>query len=73
MSAQPEIDPVPFDADAACACGRVTAAVVTAGTKPRRRAADLMIAATALAAELPLYPTNPDDFAGLGGLIRWSR
>jgi predicted nucleic acid-binding protein len=30
---------------------------------------DLMIAATAMAAELPLYTTNPDDFAGLGHLV----
>jgi len=43
--------------------------VIAAGTKSRRRAVDLMIAATALAAELPLYTTSPDDFAGLGHLV----
>ena len=33
------------------------------------RAVDLMIAATAIAAELPLYTTNPDDFTGLDHLV----
>jgi predicted nucleic acid-binding protein len=67
--AEHEFDPIAFDADAARAYGRVTAAVVAAGRKPRRRVADLMIAATAIAAELPLYTTNPDDFAGLDQLL----
>lgn len=67
--AEHEFDPIPFDADAARAYGRVTAAVIAVGRKPRRRAADLMIAATAIAAELPLYTTNPDDFAGLSHLV----
>jgi predicted nucleic acid-binding protein len=67
--AEHEFDPIPFDADAARAYGRVTAAVIAAGRKPRRRAVDLMIAATAIAAELPLYTTNPGDFAGLGHLV----
>ena len=44
--AEREFDPIPFDTDAARAYGRVTAAVIAAGRKPRRRAADLMIAAT---------------------------
>jgi predicted nucleic acid-binding protein len=47
----------------------VTAAVVAAGRKPRRRVADLMIASTAIAEDLPLYTTNPDDFTGLGDLL----
>ena len=36
----------------------------------RRRVADLMIAATAMAEGLPLFTTNPGDFAGLEDLIR---
>ncbi len=67
--AEHEFDPIPFDTDAARAYGRVTAAVIAAGRKPRRRAADLMIAATAIVAELPLYTTNPDDFVGLDRLV----
>jgi predicted nucleic acid-binding protein len=67
--AEHEFDPIAFDADAARAYGRVTAAVIAAGRKPRRRVADLMIAATAIVAELPLYTTNPDDFVGLDHLV----
>jgi len=67
--AEHEFDPIPFDAEAARAYGRVVAAVVAAGRKPRSRSADLMIAATAIAAELPLYTTNPSDFAGLSRLL----
>jgi predicted nucleic acid-binding protein len=68
--AESEFDPVPFDAEAARIYGRVTAAVIAAGRKPRRRIADLMIAATAIAEDLPLYTTNPGDYAGLEKLIR---
>jgi predicted nucleic acid-binding protein len=67
--AEHEFDPIPFDTDAARAYGRVTAAVIVAGRKPRRRTADLMIAATAITAELPLYTTNPGDFTGLDHLV----
>ena len=35
--------------------GRVTAAVIAVGRKPRRRTADLMIAAIAIAEDLPLF------------------
>ena len=68
--AESEFDPVPFDAEAARIFGRVTAAVIAAGRKPRARAVDLMIAATAIAEGLPLYTTNPADFTGLEALIR---
>jgi predicted nucleic acid-binding protein len=67
--AENEFDPIPFDSEAARAYGRVTAAVRAAGRTPRRRTADLMIASTAIAAGLPLFTTNPGDFAGLGGLL----
>jgi predicted nucleic acid-binding protein len=67
--AESEFDPISFDAEAARVYGRVSAAVVAAGRKPRRRIADLMIAATALAEGLPLYTTNPGDYAGLDKLI----
>jgi predicted nucleic acid-binding protein len=63
-------DPLPFDAGAARAYGRIYASVVAAGRKARgRRAVDLLIAATALAHGLPLYTRNPDDFAHLDDVI----
>ncbi len=62
--------PLPFDADAARAYGRVYAAVIAAGRKARgARAVDLMIAAIACSVELPLYTRNPNDFAALEGLV----
>jgi predicted nucleic acid-binding protein len=68
--AESEFDAVPFDAEAARIFGRVTAAVIAVGRKPRARAVDLMIASTAIAEGLPLYTTNPDDFTGLDSLVR---
>jgi predicted nucleic acid-binding protein len=63
-------EPLPVDSAVARAYGRVYAAVAAAGRKTRgRRALDLLVAATALAAELPLYTRNPDDFAELDGLV----
>ncbi|MPZ28167.1 MAG: PIN domain-containing protein [Micromonosporaceae bacterium] len=67
--AESEFDPLPFDAEAARAFGRVTAAVLAAGRKPRPRVPDLMIASVAIANRLPLYTTNPDDFTGLSRLL----
>ncbi len=68
--AEATFDPLPFDAAAARAYGRVWAAIHSAGRKARgRRAVDLMIAATAIAAGLPLYTRNPGDFAGLSDLL----
>jgi predicted nucleic acid-binding protein len=63
-------DPLPFDADAARAYGRVYAAAVAAGRKAGGpRAVDLLIAATALANALPLYTRNADDFRFLDDLL----
>jgi len=62
--------PLPFDADAARAYGRIYAAVAAAGRKARgAQAVDLMIAAVACSVELPLYTRNPKDFAALDGLV----
>lgn len=63
------VEPMPFDGDCARAYGRIYAAVAAAGRQPRWRAADLLIAATALAAGIPLYTRNADDFRGLEELI----
>jgi predicted nucleic acid-binding protein len=68
--AESEFDPVPFDAEAARIYGSLTAAVIAAGRKPRRRTADLMIAATAITEGLPLFTTNPGDYAGLEALAQ---
>ncbi|MEV6322212.1 type II toxin-antitoxin system VapC family toxin [Nocardia sp. NPDC051787] len=57
-------DPLPFDAAAARQYGLIAAGVIAMGRKPRRREADLMIAAVAAANRLPLFTTNPDDFRG---------
>ncbi|MGI9052481.1 MAG: type II toxin-antitoxin system VapC family toxin [Ilumatobacteraceae bacterium] len=63
-------DPLPLDANAARAYGRIYAAVTAAGRKARGpRVVDLLIAATALANDLPLYTRNPDDFRLLDGLV----
>lgn len=68
--AEATFEPFPFDADAARAYGLIYAAVVTAGRKARgARAVDLLIAATASAAQLPLYTRNPDDFKTLEHLV----
>ena len=63
-------DPLAFDGDAARAYGRVFAAVTAAGRKARgARAVDLLIAATALANDLPLYTRNGADFRVLDKLL----
>lgn len=68
--AEAAFDPLPFDTDAARAYGRIFSAVVAAGRKARSaRAVDLLIAATALAASLPLYTRNGEDFLALDGLV----
>lgn len=63
-------DPLPFDADAARAYGRVFAATRAAGPSGRTRLADLLIAATAAANDLDLYTRNQADFVGLGDIVR---
>ena len=68
QQAESDFRPLPFDADAARAFGRVAASLRASGRKAQARSYDAMIAATAIANELPLYTVNPADFAGIEGL-----
>jgi predicted nucleic acid-binding protein len=68
--AEATFDPLPLDLGVARAYGRVYAAVAASGRNARgSRAVDLLIAATALAADLPLYTCNSSDFERLGDLL----
>ena len=68
--AEATFDPLPVDANVARAYGRIYAAVSGADREARgARSLDLLIAATALASNLPLYTANPDDFRGTEGLV----
>jgi len=68
QQAEADFDPLPFDAAAARAFGQVAASLRRAGRKTAARAYDAMIAATALANELPVYTCNADDFNAIDGL-----
>ena len=68
QQAEADFVPLPFDAAAARAFGGVAASLRGAGRKEAARAYDAMIAATALANDLPVYTCNPDDFSGIEGL-----
>lgn len=59
-------DPLPFNGEVARAYGCIYATTRASGRGTRRRLADLLIAATALAHGLSLYTRNPADFAGAG-------
>ncbi len=69
QQAEADFDALPFDADAARAFGQVAAALRRSGRKTAARAYDAMIAAVAIANDLPIYSCNPDDFAGIDGLV----
>ena len=63
-----DFHPVPFDDRAARAFGRVAAQLRASGRKSSARAYDAVIAATAVANDLPVFTRNPDDFAGIESL-----
>jgi predicted nucleic acid-binding protein len=62
-------EPLPYDHYAARLYGQICAAARAAGRQPRKRASDLMIAATAASNALPLFTANPDDFHGSEGFV----
>jgi tRNA(fMet)-specific endonuclease VapC len=68
QQAEADFDPLPFDTASARAFGRVAASLHRSGRKTAARAYDAMIAATAVAHELPVYTCNPGDFRGIDGL-----
>jgi tRNA(fMet)-specific endonuclease VapC len=68
QQAEADFDFVPFDATCARAFGRVTASLRRSGRKHQARAYDALIAATAVAHDLPVFTRNADDFAGIDGL-----
>jgi predicted nucleic acid-binding protein len=68
QQAEADFDPLPFDTEAARAFGGVAASLRRAGRKVQARAYDAMIAAIAVANDLPLYTVNPQDFEGIDGL-----
>ena len=68
QQAEADFDPLPFDAAAARAFGRVAASLHRSGRKTGARSYDAMIAAIALACDLPLFTCNPDDFTHIDDL-----
>ena len=69
QQAEAAFDPLDFDRAAARSFGQIVAAIAASGRSHRSRIADLLIAAVAHANGLDLYTRNPQDFAGLSGLI----
>ncbi|MGQ0626153.1 MAG: type II toxin-antitoxin system VapC family toxin [Sporichthyaceae bacterium] len=68
QAAESAADPLPFDAVAARSFATVAAALHQAGRKTAARTYDAMIAAIAIAHDLPLYTCNPRDFESIDGL-----
>ncbi len=63
-------DPLPVDAPVAREWGRLAAAVTERGGQPRRRAMDLVIAATANANSVVLLTADTADLAIIDDLVR---
>ena len=61
-------DPLPFDGPSARAFSRVAVALRRAGRQVQLRAFDALVAATAIASDLPVYTCNPRDFADMAEL-----
>jgi tRNA(fMet)-specific endonuclease VapC len=68
QQAEADFVPLPFDDAAARAFGLVAASLRSAGRRTRGRGLDAMIAAIAVANQLPVHTSNPDDFEHIDGL-----
>lgn len=62
-------DPLPIDAPVARSYGMLAHVTVTAARQPRRRALDLLIAATAHAHDIPLFTRDRSDLLALEGHV----
>jgi len=62
-------DPLPVDAAVAREWGRLSAAVAARGGRPRKRAVDLLIAATANVHGVPVLTADTADLAIVGDLV----
>ena len=68
QQAEADFEPIPFGPEAARAFGRVAASLRSSGRKPAARAFDALIAASALAENVPIFTCNPENFRGIEGL-----
>lgn len=68
QEAEATFAPLPFDRASARAFGQVAASLRRAGRKSSAHAYDALIAAIAVANDLPVYTCNADDFEGIDGL-----
>lgn len=66
-------DPLPIDVAVGREWGRLAAAVTQRGGKPRRRAIDLAIAATANVHGVPLVTADTSDFAIIDDIVDLER
>lgn len=66
--AEASFEPLPFDRAAARTFARVAADLRASGRSTTARAFDALIAATAIANDLPLYTANAKDVSGITGL-----
>jgi len=62
-------DPLPVDVEISREWGRLSAAVKDRGGQPRKRAVDLVIAATANVHGVPLLTPNVSDFRIISDLV----
>ena len=62
QQAESDFDVLVFDGESARAFGAVAASLRVSDRKPTARAYDALIAASAIAYDLPLYSCNPSDF-----------
>ncbi|MGC4932190.1 type II toxin-antitoxin system VapC family toxin [Gordonia sp. DT30] len=68
QQAEADFEALAFTAESARAFGGVVAALRSAGRKPKVRAYDALIAASAIANGIPLFTCNPCDFVGIPDL-----